>query len=627
MAESGTYDEATLARRYAMAQKLLTGDKPPIRHWAEGLGNMAEAALGGYQLSKLDDERRSEKAKGTSELYSALGLPAPAVATEPSQGGFQKLAALLSGGSAGAPASPPVGSLAGLPSDQASYPAPAAPAALPTTFRPGITAPAAPAATAGAPDYSKAIAGIESGGAYDKLGPVVKSGDRAYGKYQVMGNNIPEWTTQVLGKPMTPAEFLANPDAQEAVFKAKFGDYAQKYGPEGAAKAWFAGEKGMNNPNAKDVLGTTVAGYADKFNRALGGPPPEITTGQSIPPSSGPGAVFNSLDAAANNQPTAAPQIASALTAAPPMQSAAPAGSILANVSQENKLQIARLLSSNNPTARAMGTALLQQAVKPSEFGFQTLPDGTIVRTNPRTGTVEPTYQAPTKQTFGIIGESEDGKKTYGFIDPGKGKVTPVEPAKPGDERPTVIGPDGKEIVIPKGVDVKTFKNEVSKATADAATGKKTEVQGAAEQFANRMEESERNFKGLETQTSGLSGVTQTVAGKVPVVGNFAQTKDFQKMEQAKRTWVTALLRKESGAAIGQDEYAQYDKQFFPQPGDAPEVIAQKAEARRVAVEAMKKTAGPSYKSPDASKTAPARVTKTIGGKNYYQENGQWFEE
>ena len=55
---------------------------------------------------------------------------------------------------------------------------------------------------------------------------------------------------------MTPEQFLASPQLQDAVFQGKFNQYVQKYGPEGAAKAWFAGEQGMNNPNAKDVLGT-----------------------------------------------------------------------------------------------------------------------------------------------------------------------------------------------------------------------------------------------------------------------------------------------------------------------------------------------------------------------------------
>lgn len=668
MANSGEYTQDVYQRRSQIAQKLLEQARGnPSRNWAEGLGNLSETALGAFQQAKADAQQKVDEYKSKKDLNEALGLPPPeppklgssgasqiagllgsdwpsadGPQSAPQQTGFQKMAALFNGGGA-APADTPMAPGG----DQASYPAPQPAPAAPTTFRPGIEA----SAPTGAPDYSKAIAGIESGGAYDKLGPTTKSGDRAFGKYQVMGNNVPEWTEAALGKRMTPAEFLANPDAQEAVFKQRFGSYVDKYGPEGAAKAWFAGEKGMNNPNAKDVLGTSVQGYGQKFMNALGpqGMPSEITAGQSfppssgpgavfnsldaaadIPPSSGPGAVFNSLDAAANGPPSAAPQIAQALAAPAgmPVQGAPPGGSgALANVPQETKVQIARLLSSNNPAAKAMGTALLQQAVKPPEFGFQTLQDGTIVRTNPRTGTVEPTYQAPAKKTFGVIGKDAEGKETYGFIDTANSKVTPLEQAKPGDERPTVTGPDGKEIVIPKGVDAKTFRNEISKATADAATGKKTEVQGAAEQFANRLELAEKNFQGLEKEASGAAGLAQSVAGKVPVVGTFAQSKDFQKMEQAKSQFITALLRKESGAAIGKEEFTRYDKEFFPQPGNPPEVIAQKAEARRVAIEAMKKTAGPSYKPPEMSKAAPARTTKTIGGKNYYQENGQWYEE
>lgn len=122
--------------------------------------------------------------------------------------------------------------------------------------------------------YGSAISRIESGGKYDILGPVIpKTGDRAYGKYQVMGANVPQWTEQYLGRRMTPQEFLASPEAQDAVFQGRFGEYVQKYGPEGAARAWFAGEKGMDNPNAKDVLGTTVQGYGQKFMAGLGEQP------------------------------------------------------------------------------------------------------------------------------------------------------------------------------------------------------------------------------------------------------------------------------------------------------------------------------------------------------------------
>lgn len=125
---------------------------------------------------------------------------------------------------------------------------------------------------AGIDSYRDAISGIESSGRYNLLGPVTRDGDRAYGKYQIMGKNVGPWTREVLGREMSPQEFAADPAAQDAVFNAKFGGYVSKYGPEGAARAWFAGEGGMNDPNRKDVLGTSVAQYARKFNTAIGAP-------------------------------------------------------------------------------------------------------------------------------------------------------------------------------------------------------------------------------------------------------------------------------------------------------------------------------------------------------------------
>ncbi len=118
-------------------------------------------------------------------------------------------------------------------------------------------------------DFNSAISSIESGGRYDAMGPFTGSGDRAYGKYQIMGANVGPWSAAVFGHAMTPQQFLADPQAQVAVFNEKFGEYVKKYGPGGAARAWLAGEGGMNNPNARDVLGTSVADYERKFIAAL----------------------------------------------------------------------------------------------------------------------------------------------------------------------------------------------------------------------------------------------------------------------------------------------------------------------------------------------------------------------
>jgi hypothetical protein len=108
-----------------------------------------------------------------------------------------------------------------------------------------------------------AISELESGGDYGLLGSTTRNGDRAYGKYQVMGNNVGPWTKEILGQQMTPAEFRANPQAQDKVFDAKFGSYVQQYGQEGAARAWNGGPGAVNSP------GNSVQNYGQKYMSSL----------------------------------------------------------------------------------------------------------------------------------------------------------------------------------------------------------------------------------------------------------------------------------------------------------------------------------------------------------------------
>ncbi|WP_430256554.1 phage tail length tape measure family protein [Neorhizobium sp. DAR64872/K0K18] len=119
--------------------------------------------------------------------------------------------------------------------------------------------------------YAKAIQSIESGGNYKALGPVTRSGDRAYGAYQMMGNNIGPWSKETLGRSVSADEFLQNPSMQDQIFQKKFGGYVDKFGPSGAAQAWFGGPGSVGKGGAgADILGTTGASYVDKFNSALG---------------------------------------------------------------------------------------------------------------------------------------------------------------------------------------------------------------------------------------------------------------------------------------------------------------------------------------------------------------------
>ena len=118
---------------------------------------------------------------------------------------------------------------------------------------------------------------------------------------------------------------------------------------------------------------------------------------------------------------------------------------------------------------------------------------------------------------------------------------------------------------------------------------KLTESEGKATGFFYRMEESDKTLSALENQGTSLWNKT---AGGIPVLGNYMVSADAQRFDQAKRDFINALLRRESGAVISPEEFANAEVQYFPQPGDGPDVIAQKARNRKVAIDGVKASAG-----------------------------------
>lgn len=117
------------------------------------------------------------------------------------------------------------------------------------------------------------IAGVESGGNYKALGPVISNpksqyyGQQAMGKYQVMPGNLTGytgkpggWDMMVFGQPITPAQFMNNPQLQEQMASAILGMYVQQYGNyQDAISAWHSGKplKQALASGARDVNMTT----------------------------------------------------------------------------------------------------------------------------------------------------------------------------------------------------------------------------------------------------------------------------------------------------------------------------------------------------------------------------------
>ena len=128
-------------------------------------------------------------------------------------------------------------------------------------------------------DLANAFGYVESTNNYGELGPVVPSGDRAYGYYQVMGENIPSWTERWVGRRMTPEEFLADPAAQDAVFYGQMGQYYNELPDAGfedrirnASSRWFSGRPYDPQTDRLSDGYITNREYADRVLSRLGRP-------------------------------------------------------------------------------------------------------------------------------------------------------------------------------------------------------------------------------------------------------------------------------------------------------------------------------------------------------------------
>ena len=98
------------------------------------------------------------------------------------------------------------------------------------------------------------------------------------------------------------------------------------------------------------------------------------------------------------------------------------------------------------------------------------------------------------------------------------------------------------------------------------------------------------NIAGLGTDTFG--GALADAAGTLT---NWTQSPQQQQVEQAQRDFITAVLRRESGAVIGAGEFRDAAKKYFPQPNDDKRTLAQKAMARRAAIAGMKAEFGEAF--------------------------------
>jgi hypothetical protein len=121
-------------------------------------------------------------------------------------------------------------------------------------------------------NFVNAITGQESGGNYGAR----NSSSGAMGRYQIMPGNISGshkgWDYEALGYDISASQFMHNPKLQDAIARYKLQQYYKKFGPRGAAIAWYAGPGAVNRVNLNKSQGAypTINQYANAILKRMG---------------------------------------------------------------------------------------------------------------------------------------------------------------------------------------------------------------------------------------------------------------------------------------------------------------------------------------------------------------------
>ena len=184
-----------------------------------------------------------------------------------------------------------------------------------------------------------------------------------------------------------------------------------------------------------------------------------------------------------------------------------------------------------------------------------------------------------------------DWRQKYAF-DPATGQATPIEGVDPyrigkgvtvnvGDNEPGRYLTEVEKAKLGFPADSVVFH---SNKTGPKVVEQFNDSHRKAAGYGLRMVQSEQDFRELGPYVPELFDSIITEANVWDWAQGLVKTKEGKVYKSIVDDFINAMLRRESGAAISEQEYQRYYNTFFPNYNDPPEVLAQKAKKREVAI-------------------------------------------
>jgi hypothetical protein len=278
------------------------------------------------------------------------------------------------------------------------------------------------------------------------------------------------------------------------------------------------------------------------------------------------------------------------------------------------------------------------EAQQKETYGFQAFGDQ-LLRTDPRTGKTEVIMNKPSENKKPVLVQEYEYAKNNGFQGSIFDYQKAVEEAKrggkgTGSELDKVA--EREQAADKLGLQGEDRRLYLANGKVPAGSEKLTNDQANAGLYADRMRKSNAILEKPEIEGEALS-LKQKAYSSIPVIGNYAVSNKFQLLDQARRDFINATLRRESGAVIQPVEFDNANKQYFPQPGDSAAVLAQKKANRQTAIDGISRAGGVSYskenpagtKANNAQQPQPSQITseqqyQTLpSGAKYIDPQGQ----